>query len=89
MRSPSLRDRHHVLHGAVFALPARLEAGLVGVGGDHLAGRADVDFAGDGIDDDRVAGVGALHDAARLPDRGDAERLGDDGDMARAGASPR
>ena len=68
----------------VLAVPAGAEAGLVAVGGDHLARGADVHLAGLGVDDDGVALVDALHDAAGVADGGDAQRLGDDGDMALA-----
>ena len=63
-------------------MPPRLKAGLVGVGADDVAGRTDMHLPGVGVDNDRIALVDPLHNAARVANRGDAESFGDDGNVA-------
>jgi len=81
---PVLGDSRRVAEGAVLAVPAGTEAGLVAIGGDDLARGADVHLAAFGVDNYGVALVHALQHAARIADGRNAERLGDDGDVALA-----
>ncbi len=76
-----LGDARLVAQRAILRLAAGAEAHALGEGRLHFGRGAHIDFAGNAVDDDGVAGFGEARRIGDLADGGDAERAGDDGDV--------
>ncbi|MGY4316764.1 hypothetical protein ACVWW1_006091 [Bradyrhizobium sp. JR3.5] len=70
----------------ILRLPPRPEPDALGVGGFDLGGGADIDLAGNAVDDDGIARIGNAGRVRHLADRGNAERARHDRDVGIRGA---
>jgi hypothetical protein len=76
-----LADARLVAQRLILRLAASAQAHALGIGAFDIGGRAQEHFAGNAVDDDRIAGFDEAGDVLHLADRGDAERARDDGHM--------
>ncbi len=77
-------DCRAIAQRLIALLFARTETHLIGIGGDDFLAWTKMNFAGDRIDNGRVARIDPLDNARCLSDRRNAERFGDDSDVTLA-----
>ena len=81
--TPSAVTHGSVAQGAILILPPGAQLRLFDIGRFEIGRRQQVHFAGDAVDDQRVAVLDDLGDIGDVADRGNPERARDDRDMAR------